>query len=154
MKYFYFILLCLLMQPLKGQELNEHRFENLPGLQAREARPVLIYLSAEWCTYCRQIEQTSYTNNQIVKKLNRDFYFINFDIEEREDIRLGSRTYSFKATGLDTGVHELAQWLGKIDGVLSTPTFIIMSPTYELLYRYGGFLDTTDIKTLLESVPS
>jgi thioredoxin-related protein len=136
----------------QSPELKQTDFEKLPALQAAEARPVFLYLTADWCTYCKQVENSSYKNDEIIRKLNEKFYFISFNIEERADVRLGGRKFSYKPSGKDTGVHELAEFLGTIDGTLSTPTFIILSPAFEVVYRYGGFLDSRQIKTLLDSV--
>ncbi len=152
----YAVILLFMMWPMASVsqpvQLQQTNFEDLPALQASASRPVLIYLTAEWCTYCRQVENTSFKNEGIINKLNQDFWFIRFDIEERKNVRLGGRIYSFKPTGVDTGVHELADFLGSIDGVLSTPTFIILSSSFEILYRYGGFLDSTQIKAMLDAV--
>lgn len=135
---------------LNAQSVELVRFEELSALQQKEERPVLVFLTADWCTYCKRVEQTSFTQKEIVETLNTKFYYVNFNIEQREPIVLGEQIFRFKSSGINTGVHELAEAIGTIDGVLNTPTFIVLNSRFEIMYQYGGFLDSKQIEKLLK----
>lgn len=135
-----------------AQELKHTTFEELETLQQVEPRPVLVFLTAQWCTYCKRIEEKAFKEPELIHTLNEHFYFILFDIEEKKTIQLGDLTFHFRPSGLDTGVHELAEKLGTIRGTLTTPTFVILKPQFEIIYQYAGYLDTAGITTLLEIV--
>ena len=135
---------------LNAQSVELVRFEELSALQQKEERPVLVFLTADWCTYCKRVEQTSFTQKEIVETLNTKFYYVNFNIEQREPITLGEQIFRFKSSGINTGVHELAEAIGTIDGVLNTPTFIVLNSRFEIMYQYAGFLDSQQIEKLLK----
>lgn len=137
---------------INAQSVELVRFEELPALQQKEERPVLVFLTADWCTYCKRVEQTSFKQNEIVEALNTKFYYVSFNIEQREPIALGEQIFRFKSSGINTGVHELAEAIGTIDGVLNTPTFIVLNSRFEIMYQYGGFLDSKQIEKLLKEV--
>ncbi len=145
------VLILILGSDKEGvaQNLRFYSFEELPSLQKKEARSVLVFLTAEWCTYCKRIENTSFEEDEIIERLNTEFYFVKLDIEYKGTIELGGRSFKFKPSGLKSGIHELAETIGTIEGVLNTPTFVLLNSKFEIVYRYGGFLDTDQIKMLL-----
>ncbi len=150
------VLLCLMnfgyadAQP----KLNSVSFEELEAFQSIEERPVFVYFTAEWCKYCKNVEQNSFRDSEIVNLLNNEFYLVIFDIETKETITFNGKEFRFKTTGLNTGVHELAEELGTIDGVLNTPTFVVMDDEFNSVYKYGGYLNANQLKKLLVAVDS
>jgi len=132
-------------------ELVVYEFEDLARLQSQEQRPIFVFLTAEWCRYCKSVERTSFEDDKVIRKLNTEFYTILFDIEDEREINLFGKRFRFKSTGLNTGVHELAELIGTIDGVLNTPTFVVFDPNLRIEYQYGGFMDTDEIMILLDS---
>lgn len=129
--------------------LNTVDFEDLSALQASKEKPVLVFLTADWCRYCKNVEQTSFREPEIVKQLNEEFYVVIFDIESRKPIQFKGQEYRYKSTGLNTGVHELAEKIGSIEGVLNTPTFVVMDSAMKIVFQYGGYMDSQQIKSLL-----
>ena len=133
----------------KAQDLNSYRFEEVAELQNKEERPVLVYLTAEWCRYCKRMDHTVLQKKSIVGTLNSEYYFVEFDVEQQTPVTIGGRTYRFKPTGKDTGMHELAELIGTIDGSLNTPALVLMNSDFEILYRYGGYMDEEQFSALL-----
>ncbi len=129
-------------------------FEDLPTLQSSQEKPVLVFLTADWCRYCKNVEQTSFREPEIVKQLNEEFYVVIFDIESRKSIEFLGQEYRYKSTGLNTGVHELAEKLGTIEGVLNTPTFVVMDSAMNIVFQYGGYMDSQQILQLIAAVNS
>ncbi len=149
-----FALFYLIPIILNAQEIDliEYTFDDLPRIQSQEMRHVFVFLTADWCKYCKSVELTSFKDEKVIDQLNKDFYTIIFDIEDKQDIKLFGRKFRYKSTGLNTGVHELAELIGTIDGVLNTPTFVIFDQSLQIQYLYGGYMTTKQILTLLDSV--
>lgn len=135
----------------QNAELNLSIFDDLPKLQSQEQRPVFVFLTADWCRYCKNIEHTSFQQAQIIELLNHNFYTIIFNIEEQKEVHVFGQTFSYISSGLQTGVHELAEVLGTIDGVLNTPTFVLFDENLSIQYKYGGYLNSEDILALLQA---
>ncbi|MBO6794429.1 MAG: thioredoxin family protein [Balneolaceae bacterium] len=134
--------------------LNTVDFEDLPTLQASQEKPVLVFLTADWWRYCKNVEQTSFRDPEIVKQLNEEFYVVIFDIESRKSIEFKGQEYRYKSTGLNTGVHELAEKIGMIEGVLNTPTFVVIDAAMNIVFQYGGYMDSQQILQLITAVNS
>ena len=91
--------------------------------QKKEARPVFIDVYTDWCGWCKVMDRETFAKSEVYEVLNRDFYFVKFDAEQREDIKVGSKTYSYVAQGR-RGYHELAATL--LNGQLSYPTVVFL----------------------------
>ena len=133
-----------------AQKLETQKIEELPKLQSQELRSVFILLTAEWCTYCKNIELTSFQDEEVVKMLNTHFYTVIFDIESINPVFLYGQEFKYKSTGLDTGIHEFAELIGTIDGLLSTPTIVLFDNNLRIKHQYNGYLNKTQIIELIK----
>lgn len=55
-------------------------------------KPVLLDLSAVWCHWCHVMDTTSYSDPEIIKRINEDYIPIRVDTDQRPDI---SERYNF-----------------------------------------------------------
>lgn len=88
---------------------NTYTFEKIERLQKIEERPIVVFIYTDWCKYCFAMKKNTFTNNKIIEKLNTSFYFIMLDAEYKKDIIFYDHTFRYKPTGLNTGIHELAE---------------------------------------------
>ena len=117
---------------------------------SKEQRPVAIFLHAKWCRFCKNMEQTTFQDADIVSLLNKNYYFISFDGEQKEEVGFRNHQFKYQPTGRDMGTHELAAALGNVDGQLVYPTFVLLNPKYEIIFQYNAFLNSQDLEKILE----
>ncbi|MGQ9468316.1 MAG: DUF255 domain-containing protein [Nitrososphaerales archaeon] len=55
-------------------------------------KPLLLDLSAVWCHWCHVMDTTSYSDPEIIRRINEDYIPIRVDIDRRPDI---SERYNF-----------------------------------------------------------
>ena len=79
------------------------------GLAAadKEKKPILLYFGASWCKSCRLMNDTTF-RNQLVRKKMDDFICVKYQAENPQDDSTKSVTRGF--------------------GVLGLPTFVILKP--------------------------
>ena len=154
MKRAIFILFCawfgLYSVGVEAQTLQWTSFENLNDSLRKERRPLLIFIHTDWCKYCKMMEVKTFTNPELVKILNREFYCLDLNAEEARTIPFLNRKYKFKATGVNTGVHELAELLGTEKGRLTYPTTVFFDQNLQLLSRVAGALDAKQLQQICE----
>ncbi|MBC8053824.1 MAG: thioredoxin family protein [Sphingobacteriaceae bacterium] len=138
---------------VKGQ-VKTIKFEQISELQKVERKPVLVFIQTDWCKYCHQMKQTLKKDQPSTNLLNKKFYVVFFNAEERRTISFAGRYFKFKPTGATTGVHELAEALGTIEGSLSYPTLCFLNDKNEIIYQYGGYLDSKSFLKTLEIISS
>jgi len=77
------------------------------GMQLAKSRnkPVFLYFHADWCTYCKKMEATTFKDKKVWAYLNENFISIQVDTEKDTDI-----SNQWKVRGLPT------IWFLKSDG--------------------------------------
>jgi thioredoxin-related protein len=133
-------------------QVNSVGFEQIDSLQKCEKRPVLIFLHTSWCTYCVAMKNTTLADAGVVKLLNQKFYFVTMDIEEKRDISFHGHIFRYKPTGTNTGVHQLAEQLGTINGQLAYPALCFLNADYEITYQREGYVRPKELLAVLEKL--
>jgi thioredoxin-related protein len=131
-------------------QLNVVQFEQIDSLQKIEKRNVIVFIHTDWCKYCKAMHNKTFKNEAVIKNLNEKFYFIDFNAEEKREIIFNNAIYSYKPSGINSGVHELALQLGTIDKQISYPTLCILNDKNEIVFQYNSFLNAKDFLKLLE----
>ncbi len=68
---------------IRWREWGEESFR-----EAKETdRAVLLDLSAVWCHWCHVMDETSYSDDEVIQLINENFVPIRVDIDRRPDIR-------------------------------------------------------------------
>lgn len=130
---------------------RSYPFGQLDSLQQIEARNVVVFIHTDWCKFCAAMEHTTLIKPEVVQLLNEKFYFISLDAEYNQEIVFLDKVFSYNARG-SSGVNELAEALGTVDGKLSYPTLCILNRNYEIIFQFSSFLDVAEMLALLHAV--
>jgi thioredoxin-related protein len=150
----YVLLFFLFQVQVVFGQLNYTMFEQLDSLQQAEKRPVVVYLYTDWCKYCGTMKNTTFKNEAVIKLLNENFYFVSFNIEEKNPISFSNYTFQYKPTGNKTGIHELAEQLGTINGQLAYPGLCFLNSKFEILHQQEGFVSAKELLLVLNQIIS
>lgn len=143
----FLLLFFLLIANQNFAQLSTHTFEEAEKLSKTSPKPFVIFLHTDWCNYCKMMENTTFKDQKIIEELNKNFYFISFNAEDKKAINFSNHTFKFIPKGNNSGVHELAISLGEKNGNLVYPTIAVLDSDYSILAQIQSF---TNSKTLLE----
>ena len=74
-------------RPNRAAEIPWHPWGPEAFALARSSdRPILLSLSAVWCHWCHVMDETSYSDPDVIAAIARDFVPIRVDNDERPDI--------------------------------------------------------------------
>ncbi len=153
LKMIFILISCSLLLPFHGRaQLDEYTFEQLDSLQMVAPRPVVVFIHTDWCKYCAAMKHTTLRNDQVIRLLNEQCYFISLDAESKEDIRWRGHTFSFQPSGNRQGIHALAEQLGMVNGAVSYPTLCFLNADYEIVFQHNQFINAADLAEVLEKL--
>lgn len=115
----------------------------------KQAKPVLILLSTDWCRYCK-MQKNQLERNQDFQAAKNNFYFVEFNAETKDSILFNEKTYHYKSSGLSTGIHELATELGDRKEGISYPLWVVLDKDYKVLLRRNGLLAPDELKKIID----
>lgn len=152
MKKLFLLILLFGITSMGFSQLKSIAFEEIENLQKIQQRKVIVFIHTDWCQFCQRMKSTAFKNQEIIQQLNADFYFIDFNAEEKRDVSFQNQTFRFKPTGNNVGVHELALQLGTINKQITYPVLCVLSEKNEIIFQYNNYLNQRDFKQLLEKL--
>lgn len=133
-------------------QLKSRTFEEVDSLQQIQKQKIIVFIHTNWCQFCQRMKTTTFKNQEIIEKLNTDFYFIDFNAEEKRDFTFNNQVFKYKPTGNNVGVHELALQLGTINNQIVYPVLCVLNEKNEIILQYNNYLSPKDFKLLLEKL--
>lgn len=133
----------------KKQTLKVFTFSEVEKIQLQNPKPIIVFITTDWCKICHGMKSTTLEDRDIIQLLNDKFYFIKLNAEEKEDITFLKRTFEYKPTGINTGLHELANQLGSVDNVMVYPATTFLNSNFEIDLQLTGFYNTKRMKKIL-----
>ncbi len=143
---------AVIAQKPTGGAVRWVTFRQLDSLQRAQPRPVFVYLNTSWCGYCHMFSRTTLRHTDVVRRLNEEFYCVNFDAESREPVVFQGKTYQFRPTGVGTGQHELATWLMQPYNDAAYPALLFRNSNFDPLTAVFSALPRQSFETLLDAV--
>lgn len=148
---FFLILLC---PQFYFSQIKSISFTELEVQEKVNPKPIIIHIYTDWCSICK-IESFSLNKDRdLVKTINENFHFINFEAERTKDkIIFQGKEFNYSSNG-NSGIHELALALSKNKSQPVYPLWIILDENQKLIYYHEGQFKTEKIKEkLMEIIP-
>jgi len=125
--------------------------EQADSLRHAEPRKILIDVYTHWCGWCKKMDATTFSNAELVKYVNENYYAVKLDAEQREPITVGGKTYEYVPDGR-RGYHEIAHEL--LQGKMTYPTIVFLDEHMNMIQPMAGYRDAKTMLPILEYLAS
>lgn len=145
------LLLFLDVPAQEGQKINWITFNQLNDSLAIHPKKVFVAFYADWCVYCKEMDRTTFQDDEVTKELNENYYAVKMNIETDEKIVFGGQTFLNKRSNKPNPVHEIALLLAsRKNKPFSLPAYLVFNEHFEAQARYFQYLDVPALLKVIE----
>lgn len=134
----------------KLEKVNWINFNQLNDSLTTRPKKVLVSFYADWCTFCKEMDKTTFLDKNVVNILNSDYYAVKMNIETRDTIIFGGQTFINKRYKKVNPIHEIALLMAsRKNKPFSVPALILLDEKFIAKSRYFQFLDANTLISIL-----
>lgn len=135
------------------KKINWLNFEQLEDSLKVKPKKTFIFFYADWCEYCKKMEQTAFKSKENIQLLNSNFYALKMNAESKEIIKFSGKSYSNKNLGKSRNpIHEIPLLLASRKGEpFSLPATIILDKNFKIEKRYFEYLSSKKLSKIIKN---
>jgi len=122
-------------------------FEQAEQKMKEHPKKVLVDIYTSWCGWCKVMARKTYTNPQLIKYVNYNFYAIKFDAEQKEPVTFMGKKWEFVPA---SRANQLAVQL--MNGRMSYPTTVFMEEGFKNPQAIPGYLEVYKMEGVLKFI--
>jgi len=111
-----------------------------------EKKKMIVDIYTDWCTWCKKMDQTSFSDSVVVNYLNENYYAIKLDAQSEEPINYNSKVYEYENRIWNGGYHQLA--LELMGNKMKLPTVVFLDENGQVIQSIGGFRTATELELM------
>lgn len=111
----------------------------------KQPRKVYMDVYTDWCGWCKVMEKKTFSNTNVIKYINTNFYAVRLNAEQQDSIRFVGKMYGFSP---ENRANMFAVELMK--GQMSYPTSIFMEENFQSPQMVPGYLDVPTMEKVLK----
>jgi len=117
-----------------------HTWEEAIELTNKNPKKIFVDVYTDWCGWCKRMDKTTFTDPEIIKYINDNFYPVKFNAEQKEPVQYKGHELKFVQSGR-RGYHELASAL--LDGRMSYPSVVYLDKDQNRITISPGYKDVS-----------
>jgi len=141
MKYILLFALLLATGTLSAQKIEWITMNEAVAAQANNPKKIFVDMYTNWCGPCKLLDRNTFSNKDVIKYINANFYAVKFNAEGNEVITVANGQ-TFKNPGYDpakaqrrNSSHQFARYMG----VRAYPTVLFIGEDGNLINRVKGY---------------
>lgn len=151
----------LLSTPLLGDSafaqdkasINWISFNQLNDSLQLHPKKVFVNFYADWCTLCKQMEQLTFTDEDVIKELTQNYYAVKMNIESADTIIFGEQTFVNKRLKKVNPIHQIALLMAsRKNQPFSLPAFVLLNNQFIAEKRYFQYMDANAMLKVLQNL--
>jgi len=150
-KWIFFIAAALVLsfKPAENEQIKWMTWEQAIAASAKQQKKIFVDVYTDWCGWCKKMDQTTFADPKVAAYMNKNFYNVKFDAEQKANVVYNGHTLKFINQGR-RGVHELAYSL--LDGQLGYPSYVYLDEQQRRITISPGYKQVGDLMNELKFI--
>ena len=127
----------------KGDELKWYKWNEGYPVAQKEDKIISVDAYTDWCGWCKKMDRDTYSNPDVIKKLNKHFIVIKFNPELRD--------LTYDIDGQTFSARDFYQQLSRGEST-GFPTTYFINPKKKSLFIDAGYHDAASFMQILDKV--
>lgn len=129
--------------------VNWMSFEEAVEKSKTEKKKIFIDVYTDWCGWCKVMDKNTFSQEDIAKYLNENYYPVKLDAEQKEDIEFRGQTFKYVPSGR-RGYHQLAAAL--LNNKLSYPTVVFLDEEFNMIQPLAGYQKPEQFEPIIKFI--
>lgn len=125
----------------KQSDLTWHSISDGLKLAAEQNKPLLVDFYTDWCSWCKVMDEKTYSHHEVVKTLKSSFVLAKFNPEKAPAFEYKGKKYT-------------GQEFAKLVGVSGYPTTAFLKPDGTKIDAPAGYIEFSRFTTMLGFIES
>jgi len=130
-----------------GQPVKWYTIEEAMAMIKKEPRKIVIDVYTNWCKWCKVMDTATFQHPVVAGYLNKKFYPVKFNAEQKEDVVFEGTTYKFVPGG-GRGYHELAAAL--LNGNMGYPSIVFLDEKGKMIQPMQGYIKARQFDQIIK----
>ncbi len=123
-----------------------YTIEEALKLNEKTPKKIFIDVYTDWCGWCKTMDKNTFNQPQIAEYLNKYYYPVKLNAEQKEDITFKGTIYKNKGTE-PRSPHDFAAAL--LSGKMSYPSVVYLDGENNLLTAVAGYYPPEEMEPIL-----
>ena len=134
------------------QQINWISFEQLEDSLNVKPKKVLISFYADWCSYCKKMDQVAYRDGKVISILNKDYYAVKMNAESRDTIVFEGEKFFNEEIGKQRNpIHQIPLLLASRKSYpFSLPVTLILDEKFQVIKRDFRYISARKMMRILK----
>ncbi len=113
----------------------------------KNPRPIMIDVYTTWCGPCKMMSNQTFSNPQIAKYINDNFYAVKFDAETKDSVKFDKYIFVSSDNSNPKAPHQFAASI--LDNQLAYPSIVFLNNQIQRLDILKGFMPAKNFEPIL-----
>ncbi len=125
-------------------KINWMTIEEAYAKQKITPKKMLIDVYTDWCGWCKVMDRETFTNAEVIKYVNQNYYAVKLDAESKKDIKIGPKVYKYDANNRS---NEAA--IALLQGKMSYPSIVYLDESFSMIQPVPGYMKAKDFHQII-----
>ena len=99
-------------------------------------KKTVIDVYTDWCGWCKVMDRNTFTNPEVIKYINENYYAVKLDAESKKSFNVGGIKYDFNEQGR---ANDIA--IALLQGKMSYPSIVYLDEQFNMIQPIPGYMN-------------